>query len=131
MLEFLFDILLELILPFLAEVLIDRLFGLGCQGTDGPSWENRLSNPRLAFLGYGLIGAVCGGLSLLLLPQHLIKNHAGQYANLIFTPVVIGLVFGWLGRHREARGKPKVLARFSYGFIFALVMALVRFEFAK
>jgi hypothetical protein len=44
----------------------------------------------VAFLFYGLIGATFGGLSLLFLPMHLIKNRAGQYANLILTPIVIG-----------------------------------------
>jgi hypothetical protein len=129
--EILCEFLLQVILPFFIEVLVDGVFGFGSQRAAERFGKDRLTNPRAAFLFYGLIGATFGGLSVLFLPMHLIKNRTAQYANLILTPIVIGLAFEWLGRRRTARGQPEFLARFLYGFIFTLMMCLVRFEFAR
>jgi len=50
---------------------------------------------------------------------------------LLLLPTVAGLTMAWVGSIRERKGQQRIrLDSFSYGFVFALTMALIRFYFA-
>lgn len=118
--EFLFELLLQAV----GEILVEGLF----RACGAPF--NLRSNPWLAGIGYLLWGAILGGLSLLIFPNNLVPPEF-RMANLIITPIVIGVMMGLRGKWRTRRGRSVLrLNRFSYGYLFALSLALVRFCFA-
>mgnify|MGYP003331797651 CR=1 FL=1 len=98
-LEFLFSFFGELLLQLFAEVLAD----LGVRFVSG--WADAAKqNPVAAFLGYLVMGAVAGGLSLLLFREHMLK---ATWLRVVLL-VVIPLVAGWLMRE-FANGDPIVV----------------------
>ena len=89
-------------------------------------------NPWLAALGYTLFGAMAGGLTLLAFPAYLTPEGALRLTNLVVTPAAVGLLMTAFGAWRSRRGERVLrIDRFSYGYLFALAMALVRFQFAS
>jgi hypothetical protein len=87
--------------------------------------ENR--DPVIAAVGYALLGAAFGQLSLWLVPGRLLP--AGPFPGLsvlIATPAAGWAMQRW-GRHRRARGSsPTNLATFPGGAAFAGAFSLVR-----
>lgn len=125
MFEFLFSIFGEFLLQIVAEVLIE----LGLHTLTGRERPKR--SPWLAATGYAVCGAAVGGLSLLVFPSHLVVNRLGQLANLLLAPVAAGLAMAILGAWRARQGHDALrIDSFSYGYVFALAFALVRFFFA-
>lgn len=125
--------MLELILQFLGEILLQIVFEalaeVGLHSLVEPF--RRPPNRWLAALGYALLGAAAGGLSLLAFPSHLVSSPGLRIANLIITPIAVGLLMGVMGAWRARRGQPLLrIDRFAYGYLFALFLALVRFKFA-
>jgi hypothetical protein len=60
--------------------------------------------------------------------MHLFESPLLQIVNLAVTPILLGFAFEGLGRWRSQHEKPRyAVDRFSYGFVFALVMGLVRY----
>ena len=87
-------------------------------------------NPVLAGIGYSLLGLIMGGVSLLIFPESFVRSERFHGINLLITPVLAGLVMGTIGQLRKRQGKTIIrLDSFVYGFIFAFMMALVRFLF--
>ncbi len=85
-------------------------------------------HPWLAAIGYLIFGGIAGGLSLWALSDLFIKNRWLRLANLLFTPLVAGLVMAWIGSWRRKHEKEVIrLETFAYSFLFALSMSLVRF----
>jgi hypothetical protein len=85
-------------------------------------------NPVIAAFGYLLLGAIAGGLSLLVLPSLLLASHTGRVVNLVLTPLAAGFVMSRLGAWRRTKDQEVVrITHFTYGYLFALGMALVRF----
>ena len=83
-----------------------------------------------ATIGYVLFGAVAGGLSLWAFPTLFINSHAGRIANVVVTPLISGGCMAAIGAWRRRRDQELIfLDRFAYGYLFALVMALVRLRF--
>ena len=126
------SVLLELIFEFFGELLLqvigEVLFELGLHGLAAPF--RKTVNPYLATIGYVLFGALAGAISLWLFPSLFIGSHAGRIANAIVTPLIAGAVMVALGAWRRQRGQqPVLLDRFAYGYLFALVIALVRLRF--
>lgn len=118
----------ELLLQVLFEVLAE--FGLRSLGE--PFRRSREASPWLAALGYTIYGAVAGGLSLLVFPVAFLLTPWMRVANLALTPLAAGLMMSLMGAWRRRRGDDLIrLDRFSYGVLFALAMALVRFFFAS
>ena len=77
------------------------------------------------------MGAIAGGISIWLLPMHLVKLPVLQLVNLAVTPILLGFIFEALGRWKANHERPRyAVDRFSYGFTFALAMGLVRYAFA-
>lgn len=84
-------------------------------------------SPLAAAFGYFMAGAICGGLSLLVVPELLINDPAVRRANLIFAPGVAGFIMMGVGAFRRRRGEdPLRLDTFIYGVLFALAFASAR-----
>jgi hypothetical protein len=124
------EIIFQILGEFLLQVVGEALFEIGFHSLGEPF--RRPPNPWLASVGYAIFGAAFGGLSLFLFPAHLIPVGVGRVANLVLTPVAVGGVMACLGAWRARRGDPVFrIDRFSYGFLFALSLALIRFQFAQ
>jgi hypothetical protein len=125
----LLELLFELVFEVLLQIVIEILFELGLRSTIEPF--RKAPSPWLAAIGYVMFGAVAGGLSVLVMPQSLIHGDAMRLLNLAVTPVMAGLAMAALGAWRAKRGQQIFrIDRFSYGYLFALSMALVRFHFS-
>ncbi len=125
MLEFLVEVLGEILLQAFGEA----LFEIGLHSLAEPF--KRQPNPWLAALGYALFGVVVGGLSLLVAPSHFVSSGPLRWINLVVTPLAAGGLMVLMGAWRSRRGDPVLrIDKFVYGFLFALAMAAVRFQFA-
>ena len=123
MLELIFQFFGEILLQIFLEVLVE----LGLHSTGR---SRRPVNPWLAAVGYAVLGALLGGLSLWVMPELLIPE-PGRVLNLVIAPILVGLMMVGLGAWRARRGDPVLrIDRFVYGYLFALALALVRFHFA-
>ncbi|WP_028600975.1 hypothetical protein [Ottowia thiooxydans] len=126
MFEFIFQIIGEILIQAIGEA----LFELGLHSLAEPF--RKPPNPWLAALGYALFGAAAGGISVALFPSHFVVGETLRLVNLVVTPVVVGLLMCLMGAWRAKRGQAVLrIDRFSYGFLFAFFLALVRFGFAK
>ena len=125
--EFLFELLLE----FLLEIVFEILAELGLHGIAEVFHRRRERNPIIAFIGYALLGVAAGGVSLLLFPNPLLHSTKFHGIGLIAIPLLAGLVMSGMGALRRQRGKDVIrLDSFSYGFIFAFGMVVIRYFFA-
>lgn len=125
MLEILFELLAELLFQIVGEVLVE----LGLHSLAQPF--RKQPSMWLAVLGYVVLGGLLGALSLWAWPDHLTRDGWPRLANLVVTPVLAGLVMALLGRWRARRGDPVLrIDRFACGYLFALAVAVVRFNFA-
>lgn len=121
------------IAQFLGELLL-QVFGELIAELIGRSVREPFRRPKpiqpwLAAIGYGIFGAIAGTISLWVLPSLFISAEWLRIVNLIATPLVAGLVMERLGAWREMKDQETIrLDTFSYGFVFALSMALVRFS---
>ena len=128
--EFLVAILFEFFGELLLQIVAEVLFEIGLRGLAAPF--KRKPNPYLATTGYVLFGAAAGGLSLWAFPSLLIGSHAGRIANAVVTPFIAGACMMAVGAWRRRRDQELILLdRFAYGYLFALVMALVRLRFGS
>ncbi|NJB93267.1 hypothetical protein [Xanthomonas arboricola] len=122
MFEIIFEIIGELVLQLTTELLVE----LGVHSAAEPF--RKPPNPWLAALGYAILGLMAGGVSLYLVPA-LVQEEPWRTANLVVTPLLAGLAMAAFGAWRSKRGQQTIrLDRFSYGYLFALTMALVRFH---
>lgn len=128
--EFLFEILFGFGGEFGLQVVFELLAEFGIRGLrETASKEPR---PWLACIGHVILGAVCGGLSLLVFPKLFLATPLERGLNLGLTPIAAGGAMFALGRWRERREQRLVrLDRFAYGYVFALAMSLMRFWFAS
>ena len=123
--------LMEVLIQILFELFVQLLFELGFHSLGEPFRWDRPRNRYLAFLGYALFGGIAGGISLLIVPDHMINRPQLRVLNLVVTPIVLGLFFSYWGKLLESRGRETILLdKFAYGFAFALAMAIVRFLYA-
>lgn len=124
-----FEIIFHVVGEFLLQAIIEMLVELGFHSVKEPFV--RPPNPWLAAFGYAIFGAALGGASLLLFPDHLTPSGTWRLVNLILSPVAAGLLMAAFGAWRARRGETLFrIDRFSYGFLFALALALVRYRFA-
>ena len=88
--------------------------------------------PISAFLGYLVMGAAAGGISLLLFHDHMLKATWLRVVLLLVIPLLAGWMMSFIGARREAKGAERTrLESFANGWAFALAMGLIRFFFAK
>lgn len=125
MLELLFEFFAE----FLLQIVVELLAEIGLRSVTEPF--RKPPNPWLAAIGYAIFGATAGGISLFVLPEPLVQEETWRLVNLAVTPVLAGLAMAAMGAWRARRGQQTLrIDRFSYGYLFALCMAIVRFHFA-
>ncbi len=128
--EALFELLFQFVGELLLQVIAEILFELGLRSLGAPF--SRAPNPYLATLGYVLFGAIAGAMSLWAFPVLFIHSSTGRVINVVVTPLVAGAAMAAIGAWRTAKGQRTILLdRFAYGFLFALVMALVRLRFGN
>ncbi len=126
--EELLVVVLQFFGEFLLQVFAETLFEVGLRSVAAPFRKD--ANPFLASIGYLLLGAGVGGLSLWVFPSLFIGSHLGRGFNVIVTPLLAGVSMAALGAWRQRRGQRVILIdRFAYGYLFALAMALVRLRF--
>jgi hypothetical protein len=95
------------------------------------SESSRARNVTITLLGYILLGAAIGGLTVVIIPTHVIANEDLRVANLILTPLLVAGAMASAGAIRRRRGKRVVrMERFFYAYASAVSIALVRFFFA-
>ena len=122
------ELLLEVVGEFLIQVVVETLIQLGFHSLAAPF--RRTPNPWVAAFGYTMFGAILGGISLLAFPANLAPP-SWRVMNLVITPVAVGVIVALLGKRRVKRGQSMLgIDRFSYGYLFALSLGLVRFQFA-
>lgn len=125
MLEFLFEVLGE----FVFQVVLEALAEAGLHAVSEPL--RKPPKPWLAALGYLLLGTIVGGISLLIFPHNMVPE-PWRITNLLVTPVAAGVMMSALGAWRERQGQDRIrIDRFSYGYLFAFGLALVRFLYAS
>ncbi len=125
MIEFIFEVFGELLLQAIGETLIQT----GFRSLGEPF--RRQPNPWLAAFGFVLFGTVLGGLSLLIFPNNFAAE-TWRIANLLITPILVGGLMMLIGAWRAKRGEPTLrIDKFSYGYLFALALGLVRYFFAN
>lgn len=125
MIELLFELFGEILIQFIAEALAEA--GMHTL----KDMRNTEANPWLAGLGYALFGAIAGGITVWLLPNHMVHSEPLRKLNLLVTPLAAGGMMALLGAWRARRGDSVLrIDRFAYGYVFALSLALVRFVFA-
>lgn len=123
--------ILFLLLQLLFEVFGEIILELGLSGLkEAFGRENR--SPILATLGYLLLGAIVGGLSILLWPMRIIGSSTIPGISLVAGPLAGGAAMEAWGRWRRKRGHDTTnLATFYGGGAFALAFAIVRLVWAK
>jgi len=120
--------LLEALFEFLAAALGDVFLRALGKLFERPETQNSF----LATLGHAMFGLALGGLSLVLLPYHMVHPSKIHGASLIISPVIAGALLSLTGALLRKRGKKAIqIESFCYGFVFALAIALMRFLFAK
>ncbi len=120
--EFIFELLLEFGFQFLVEGCFDLLFGQTLSE----------SRPLGRFFFFLSVGAILGGLSLLVFREHLIAHRGSRYAAALIVPVLVACAMAWIGQLRVKRGsKPNGLEYFFSSWAFAFAFGAVRVAFAK
>lgn len=123
------EFLFELIFEFAIQLVFELLAELGLHVMKEPF--RRKPNLWLAVLGYAVLGAVAGGLSVLVFPQHL-TSEPMRLANLALMPLAVGAAMMAMGTWRSKRGDALLrIDRFGCGYVFALALALMRYGFAS
>jgi hypothetical protein len=124
MIEFLAEIVLELLLQLGGEALIESVWRV----LGEPFQQRGRAHPVLAGLGLVLIGGVMGVLLWLVFPVRVVPGGGIPGASLVLSPLLAGLVMHWYGRWRESRGTAvSYTATFWGGALFAFGMATARF----
>jgi hypothetical protein len=120
---------IELLLELLLEVLGWGFFDIAVHIVGESDRARRI---LLNIVIFSLLGAALGAGSLVLLPAHMVRDPKLRLASLLATPFIAGILFSFIGRRRERKGKPvTTLEAFWPAFSFALAMAVVRYYGAE
>jgi hypothetical protein len=122
--EIIFSIIgfiVEALFEVFAQAVFEVAAEIGLRSLAEPFRRPKPINPILAGIGYLFYGATVGALSLLL-PRMFFVPWWLRVLNLVITPIAR------IGQMRELRGQKTFrIDKFSYGYLFALAMAVVRF----
>lgn len=130
--EFLIEIILQFILEILGQALLELLAELGIRSVGHTLGIKKFESPLFAVIGYLVLAAILGFISINTHPAHFIKSPTWRIVNLIVTPITVGLLMGIRRKMLLAKEKiPIRLDSFSYGFFFSLTFALIRFIWIK
>src|SRR5689334_12529076 len=89
--QFLWELLLQIIFEILAE------FGVHCAKE---VFEGR-PNPWFAAIGYVMLGAIAGVISVVAVPAMFISGRGFQIASLVVTPILAGAAMTLIGAWRR------------------------------
>lgn len=127
--EFIFEVILQFFGEILLQIFFELLVELGLHSLADTVRKPR--HPALSTVGFILLGAIAGGISLWIFPTSAIRNPNFRILNLFIIPILIGGVMMLIGKLRDKRGQNLVkLDRFGYAFVFAFTMSLIRFIWA-
>lgn len=133
--DFLFELLcglLHLILNALLELAGELFMDLITRALAEVIWPPEVSSPLLGCLGYLLLGALIGVVSLHYFPHPLVHPSRFHGVSVLVSPVLVGLAMSAVGSSLRKREKEVVqIENFGYGFTFAFGMALIRFFFVR
>ena len=132
MIEGIIEIIIYIFGEIFLQIIAEILFELGFHSMANMVKQRKQRNPIWAFIGYCLLGAIVGAISLWIFPALFISGKYLAITNLILTPILAGFVMSAIGKWRSKRGKDLIrLDTFLYGFAFAFCMALIRFLFSE
>jgi hypothetical protein len=128
--EFLFEILVQLVLEIVGQVLFESIAAFGWESLKESARPEREPTSVLATAGHLLLGVAAGVLSLLIVPRRLSPHSPLPGLSLVLSPLGTGIVMQWIGEFWRRRGRDNpALFSFQAGAIFAFGMALVRFVY--
>lgn len=131
MLEALLELLFETFGEVLLQILFEALAEVGIHLTRGRIEHPQSQSKWRLLLGYPLLGAIAGGVSLLVFSHSLAHSHGGRLATLLLAPVLAAASTVAIGHWRVRRGQQVVnIDRTAYAYLFALGMAAVRYHWA-
>ncbi len=123
--------LLEVFAEALLQILAEALAEVGIHLTRGKVEHAQSRSKWRLMLGYPILGAIAGGFSLLVFPLSLAHGPTGRVATLLLAPVLAAASTVAMGRWRARRGQDIAsIDRAAYAYLFALGMAVVRFNWA-
>lgn len=123
------EFLLELLFWFLLEIVGEILVALPLHAFARFIRDRSVFLNGITCIGFGLI---VGLLSIWTFPQAFVRSTTLHGISLLITPTLAGLTMAAIGYIRRRQGKSVVyLESFSYGFLFAFTMALIRFIFTR
>jgi hypothetical protein len=129
--EVVFELLFEIFGEVLLQVLFEALAEVGIHLARGRVEHAQSRSKWRLMLGYVLLGAIVGGLSLLVFSHSMAHSHNGRLATLLLAPLAAAASTVALGRWRARRGQDPVnIDRVAYAYLFALAMAAVRYTWA-
>lgn len=132
LIELLVQLFLEVFLEAAIEIVGEAILVFVLTATTEALGPSELRRPVWAGVGYVLLGATVGGLSLIWFPFPLVHPSRFHGISLIVSPVLTGSLMALLGSIlRKYDMRTVNLETFSYGFLFAFGMTLVRFLFAR
>ena len=89
-------------------------------------------NPIAISIGLAMLGAGAGFMSVAVFPHPLVHQSRIHGLSLVLSPLITGLVMSKTGRVLRSQGRKTIrIESFSYGYVFALAMALVRFVMVR
>jgi hypothetical protein len=126
--EILFEILLEVVLPLIAEIFADA--ALNKVNRIVSRYEAvRVVLTAIMYFGAGLLA---GFFSLLIFPTAFARSSRLPGISLVITPVLGGIVVSYIAWLRVRTSDWTIrLETFTYGFLFAFAMTLLRLLFSK
>ena len=124
------------VLAAIAEVLFEAIFEIALEGLASlliraiAKFLKTVSDvkPVAATLALAMLGALVGFFSAVAFPHSFVHPSRFHGVSVIASPLITGMVMSQLGRFLRNHGKRVMpIESFSYGFVFAIAMALVRF----
>jgi hypothetical protein len=129
--EVIFELLFEAFGEIILQTVFEALAEVGMHLRHGQVEHAESSNKWRLLLGYPMLGAIAGGLSLLVFSQSLAHSHHARLATLLLAPLFAAASAVALGRWRAQRGQQSLhIDRLAYAYLFALGMAAVRYRWA-
>ncbi|HLY41156.1 MAG TPA: hypothetical protein VKR52_08065 [Terracidiphilus sp.] len=124
--------LFEIIAEFLLELAGQALISILARTSEGALQAIHKLAPFTIAIAVALLGAACGGLSILIFPHPLIHHVRVPGISVIISPIMAGLFMAQIGRILRRRGQITTpIESFGYGFAFAFAMATIRLIFVR
>jgi hypothetical protein len=121
-LSLLLELLFELVGEILGQILLELLLA-----TFKSAFNRQACNAVLATLGYLILGAVLGAVSLFIWPDRVTRSVFFPGLSMLLGPLAAGFAMHAWGQYRLHRGHVTTfLATFYGGAAFALGVAVVR-----